>query len=235
MELDKLFRDSLRPHEETPSNDVWAKLSQRLDAQEDKTIMIPIIQKPTWTVSWRVYGVAASVLFMVATSYWFVGGQAGKNNIAKKTTKTEKNTANSVERLAYDTDKQSEQPIQDTTSQKQTPKKPIDNKQSNPKHTNPKNTKPKIFRPAPTRTELIATVYEVKIKEIAIETEPIYEKFITATVSLTSQPEVWTGKPKKERKHLFKNLFAGKDKELKPKRKFKILGFDASKAFATRE
>jgi hypothetical protein len=248
MKLDKIFRDNLQQREETPSQDVWAKLSQMLDEQESIKV-IPIAPVAKRTSVWRVYGVAASVIFLVGSlGIWYMGRQGVEHGQVAKIV-VEKD--DSVERLANQDTQHTKQEqtednhnlpteittaidpdpktqnskTQNATQPKGTQDSPQKNQQTTPKNqqTTPKNqqTTPKTFKPLPTRTELIALEpYKPKFSKIRIEIEndAPFEEAI-----------VQAGK--KKNRH-FQALWEGKKSPLKAKKRGKILGIDREKALA---
>lgn len=256
QELDKLFRDALQPREEMPTDDVWARIARKLE-EKDEAPVIPLVAAPKTVWGWRIYGAAASVLILAGSFYWFYGGkQEVENGISYKNT-TEKQNAQkeSVERLTYSTDKaekaaetftqndpdptdpkpkpQSTEPTQKKDTKPNTPSKTKDNAPQTPKNQTPK--KQKTFRPAPARTELIAQQIAPRTPpqiDFILEEAPEQASEVTVTLILQPENDAFANQEKPTRGGFLRNIFAKKDKELKPKRKFKILGVDTEKALA---
>lgn len=245
MNFDKSFREKLHTHEEQPQDHIWAKLSMMLDEKDDEKKVIPIL--PTKQKSgWYIYSAAASFLFLVVTVGVWLSGRQGTDSVERL---AGRQGVKSVERLAGRQEENQEYKItyQDTTSNKKyspNPNKTRENKQNKTQENKtPNNTpkkqenKSKTFRPLPTRTELIATIqdYQPKVKIEAIEQEPeaIQAPFEGAIVTAVFQSDE---KAQKKRKNNFfsRNFLGSKNREAKPKRKIKVLGFDVEKAFAKR-
>lgn len=257
MELDDIFRDKLQNREEMPTDHVWAKLSKMLDEQDEAKVipLVPVARKAT---NWRVmYGAVASVLFLVAMlGVWYAGKEDSPVAKSEKSNKVGKpnstDHAESVERLATnDAKDKTENTIENnstnltdpdpknakteptpTKTNLQTPAKtnlPTQTKPQQDKNNTPTTPpKSKTFRPAPTRTELIATEYEVKFKKIRIEIEgyiPFEEAVVT--ISNNEPPVLPVGKKRKKPRR----YFYAKD-EQQTKRKFKLLGINRDKMIA---
>lgn len=212
MNFDKPFRDKLQDHEETPTHDIWAKLSERLDAE----------QKPTKhrTIGFYRYAVAASIALFIATGGLWYGGRQGinlENQSAYTPIKIEKEDFKNAIAFKDTTSHTKKQP----NTLPNTPSK--DSKKQPETKTKPKQERPKMIPALPARTELIARQsFKTVVPPLQDyeDTEDMLPPFREVQVKVSFKPLKAAAKSKRKRFMASKNRENGRENAPK----LKILG-----------